>query len=99
MSGLTIGLLVFALILLTTNIIPGVMNCGYIYSFKSGFTPMSNSYEGDSKVFQPEGYGMLGAYSYMNMVPSIKRQVNMGGLTYPEIRRKYPSKHDYQFIT
>jgi hypothetical protein len=104
MAGLTIGLLVFALILLTTNIVIDIiqgdfMGLGYLSSSKHGFTPMSNEYGGDSQVFQPEGYGRLGIYSGMNIAPSVKRQINMGGLSYPELRKKYPSKHDYQFIT
>lgn len=104
MPGLTIGLLVFALILLTVNIIVDIiqgdfMGLGYLSSFKSGFTPMSNDFEGNSAVFQPEGYGELGTYTVMNLVPSVKRQINMGGLSYPELRKKYPSEHDYHFIT
>jgi hypothetical protein len=104
MSGLTIGLLVFALILLTTNIVIDIiqgdfMGLSYLYSFESGFTPMSSDLSGASSFFQPEGYGELGAYSGTTVATSLKRRIDSGGLSYPELRKKYPSKHDYQFIT
>jgi hypothetical protein len=104
MSVLTIGLLVFALILLTTNIIIDIiqgdfMGLGNLSSFKSGFTPMSNDFSGSSPFFQPEGYGELGTYSGTITATSLKRRIDSGGLSYTDLKRKYPSKHDYQFIT
>ena len=103
MSVLTLGLLVFALIMLTYNIIIDIDHQdfnkpGYFSSCKSGFTPMSNEFNGDSPGFQPEGYGELGTYIGMNTVPSVTRSINIGGLTYPELKKKYPG-YDYDFIT
>jgi hypothetical protein len=104
MSELTTGLLIFALVLLSITVVVGLKygdftGLDYLASFKDGFTPMSNDYSGGSQVFQPEGYGTLGTYIDTNNAPNVMRQINMGGLSYVNLRKKYPAKHDYQFIT
>lgn len=80
MSEITIGLIVVALILISLNITMELiqrdfMGLGSLCDVKSGFTPMSSDYEGDSPVFQPDGYGEMGSYVGMTTAPMFNREI------------------------
>ena len=99
MLSLTTGLFIFAIVLILVNVMIDLyqgdfMGLGYLGYSKSGFTPMSYSFESWSPVFHPEGYGKLGRYQDFKIFPYMKRSVDVGGIPRSELLEKY-TESDY----
>lgn len=106
MESLTIGLLVFAIVLIFFNLLIDIyqgdfLGMGHVMTYqKRGFTPMSYAYENQEPIFQPEGYGSMGNYTDMTMMPLMKRSVDVGGIPNSELLKTFgESDFDPHLIT